>query len=381
MKRANNTNTLNSYFSVVPKKVIKDVGDNGSSQSSSSSSSQQNLVVPERLTTVSTLQTSVNNENTLKQVAVEKSNEIELVSLSAAIDKIIPAVNSVLNKIQVCRFCVFILKVVQCRADRHHSDRHSDQNFVKMATNSKDLIVSRESHSLVSAHYKLDFHPRISSIHEVIARNRYLYLVFPKAHGDLHSYVRSRKRLRESEAKKLFRQIAETVQVCHENGIVLRDLKLRKFVFADQQKTELKLESLEDAVVLEEPDSDWLHDKRGCPAYVSPEILKAGAHYSGKAADMWSLGVILYTMLVGRYPFNDSEHASLFAKISRGHFVIPECLSSRARCLIRSLLRREPSERITSSDILYHPWLVKEDKDWSSRSCDQLVPECSLYDD
>lgn len=69
-------------------------------------------------------------------------------------------------------------------------------------------------------------------------------------------------------------------------------------------RTELKLESLEDAVVLEEPKSDWLHDKRGCPAYVSPEILKAGAHYSGKAADMWSLGVILYTMLVGRWVFS-----------------------------------------------------------------------------
>lgn len=68
-------------------------------------------------------------------------------------------------------------------------------------------------------------------------------------------------------------------------------------------RSELKLESLEDAVVLEEPESDWLHDKRGCPAYVSPEILKAGSHYSGKAADMWSLGVILYTMLVGRYVF------------------------------------------------------------------------------
>ncbi|KAJ3632308.1 hypothetical protein MTP99_009322 [Tenebrio molitor] len=150
--------------------------------------------------------------------------------------------------------------------------------------------------------------------------------------------------------------------------------------FVHNSMTELKLESLEDAVVLEEPETDWLHDKRGCPAYVSPEILKAGAHYSGKAADMWSLGVILYTMLVGRYPFSDSEHASLFAKISRGHFVIPECLSSRARCLIRSLLRREPSERITSDDILYHPWLAKEDREWTSRACDQLVPECNLYD-
>ncbi|XP_025832976.1 tribbles homolog 2-like, partial [Agrilus planipennis] len=242
-------------------------------------------------------------------------------------------------------------------------------------------VVSRDCHSLVSAHYRLDSHPRVSSLHEVLVGSRYLYLVFPEAHGDLHSYVRSRRRLRESEARKLFRQIAEAVQACHRNGIVLRDLKLRKFVFADAQRTELKLESLEDAVVLEEPESDLLHDKRGCPAYVSPEILKAGAHYSGKAADMWSLGVILYTMLVGRYPFNDSEHASLFAKISRGHFLIPECLSPKARCLIRSLLRREPSERISSEDILFHPWMVREDRDWQSRACDQLVPEISLYDE
>lgn len=97
-------------------------------------------------------------------------------------------------------------------------------------------IISKDCHSLVSAHYRLDSHPRVSSLHEVVIGNRYLYLVYPQAHGDLHSYVRSRKRLRESEARKLFRQIAESVQVCHQNGIVLRDLKLRKFVFSDSQR-------------------------------------------------------------------------------------------------------------------------------------------------
>lgn len=54
--------------------------------------------------------------------------------------------------------------------------------------------------------------------------------------GDLHSYVRVRKRLREPEAKRLFRQMCEVVKRCHEEGIVLRDLKLRKFVFADEER-------------------------------------------------------------------------------------------------------------------------------------------------
>lgn len=69
-----------------------------------------------------------------------------------------------------------------------------------------------------------------------------LYFVFSLSfsflilQGDLHSYVRVRKRLREPEAKRLFRQMCEVVKSCHEQGIVLRDLKLRKFVFADAER-------------------------------------------------------------------------------------------------------------------------------------------------
>ncbi|OWR45607.1 putative tribbles protein 2 [Danaus plexippus plexippus] len=147
-------------------------------------------------------------------------------------------------------------------------------------------------------------------------------------------------------------------------------------------QTTLKLESLEDAVVLDDPKEDLLQDKRGCPAYVSPEILRAHRTYSGRAADMWSLGVILYTMLVGRYPFNDSEHASLFAKISRGYFVVPECLSSRGKCLIRSLLRREACERLSAADVLRHPWLARDPRNElpprAAASHDRLVPDIQM---
>jgi tribbles-like protein len=77
-----------------------------------------------------------------------------------------------------------------------------------------------------------------------------------------------------------------------------------------------------------------------------------------------------------RYPFNDSEHASLFAKITRGNFIIPDCLSSRAKCLIRSLLRREPSERLLAADVLLHPWLTREEQVETTLRGDQIVPKC-----
>lgn len=87
-------------------------------------------------------------------------------------------------------------------------------------------------------------------------------------------------------------------------------------------------------------------------------------------------------MFFFRYPFNDSEHASLFAKISRGQFLIPDCLSSTSRCIIRALLRRDPEERITSEDIFFHPWLTKdESNDFSRSSSDQCVPEMYMDDE
>ena len=122
-------------------------------------------------------------------------------------------------------------------------------------------------------------------------------------------------------------------------------------------RTNVKLEGLEDAFPLDGPD-DTLEDKHGCPAYVSPEILQASGGYSGKAADVWSLGVMLYTMLVGRYPFHDTEPSVLFTKIRRGHFTIPDTISSKAKCLIRSMMRREPTERLSAREILEHPWFV-----------------------
>lgn len=209
----------------------------------------------------------------------------------------------------------------------------------------------------LSAYWQVDDHEHIAASSQIVLGHTQAYVLFPRTYGDLHSYVREKKRLHENEARKLFRQIVSAICHCHDNGVVLRDLKLRKFVFQDEGRTRLQLEGLEDAVVLSEDDQDVLKDKHGCPAYVSPEILTATeTGYSGKSADVWSLGVMLYTMLVGRYPFHDAQPMALFGKIRRGQFHLPECLSPKARCLIRCLLRRDPAERMSAGDILSHPW-------------------------
>jgi len=238
-------------------------------------------------------------------------------------------------------------------------------------------VVSREpsGQSLLAAHYRVDGHPHINPIQEVVVGQKNIYLMFPPCHGDMHCYVRTRRRLREPNARHLFRQIVSAVHEAHCKGIVLRDLKLRKFVFTDESRTEVKLESLEDAVVLEDYADDLLSDKHGCPAYVSPEILRSNTVYSGRMADMWGLGVMLYTMLVGRYPFHGAEHSGLFAKIRRGQFSLPDSLSSRAKCLIKCLLRKEPSDRITTEDVLAHPWLVGSHRERGGNR--RTVPEPS----
>ncbi|KAG7470053.1 hypothetical protein MATL_G00135340 [Megalops atlanticus] len=233
----------------------------------------------------------------------------------------------------------------------------------------------------IRAHSVLPPHKNISAIKDIILGDRKAYVFLEKDYGDMHMFVKSFKKLGEELAARLFYQVASAVAHCHQSGIVLGDLKLRKFIFSDEKRTHLKLESLEDCHVLEGED-DSMSDKHGCPAYVSPEILNSSGSYSGKQADVWSLGVMLYTLLVGRYPFHDSDPSVLFSKIRRGQYCLPDTLSPKAKCLIRSLLRREPWERLTAAEILIHPWFHGAQEtgsgDLEAGSTDQTVPTSCL---
>lgn len=89
---------------------------------------------------------------------------------------------------------------------------------------------------LLSAYWTVGHHPNINEICEIILDSKHAYVIFRRHFEDLHSYIRRLRRLRESEAAAIFHQIVCAVKHCHRNGVVLRDLKLRKFVFMDADR-------------------------------------------------------------------------------------------------------------------------------------------------
>jgi len=91
---------------------------------------------------------------------------------------------------------------------------------------------------------------------------------------------------------------------------------------------------------------------------MAPEIVKR-KDYMGKPVDLWSMGVVLYALLCGRFPFSAKTYPELYKKIARGIFHIPDELSLAARDLIRNLLVVDPDTRYTLAQVKAHPWLSK----------------------
>lgn len=197
---------------------------------------------------------------------------------------------------------------------------------------------------------------------DIITFQNTAIVIFANYKTNLHQYITEKHRLNENETRQLFSQIVKAVQMCHRAGLIVRDLKLRKIIFDGQSQTQLLLTGLDEAIMLASPhgSNDMVSSRFSCPVYACPEIVLNRQMYSGKMADSWSLGIILYTMLFGRYPFCDRTLVGLFIKIGRCRPDIPRTISLKARSLLRSLIRVKPDERLLTQDILGHVWFGGE---------------------
>lgn len=204
---------------------------------------------------------------------------------------------------------------------------------------------------------ELVFPSKSELIEEVSGRR----LLFSPAHfGSLHSFAHHKgHQMSEADVQPLFCQMVHLVSFCHAIGLVVRDLKPRRLAFANKQRTKLRLASVQEVVVCEDANNDVIRDKFGSPAYVPPEVLTSGrTGYEGKPADVWGIGVVLYLLLLGRYPFFDSTPVGVFQKIKKAKISFPSSanLSRAVRALVLGILRRDPSERPTAYELQFMPW-------------------------
>lgn len=169
--------------------------------------------------------------------------------------------------------------------------------------------------------------------------------------GELSDYIVAKKSLREEEACRLFKQIISAVDHLHKNGIAHRDLKPENILL----DTNRNIKIIDFGLSNTYKQGELLKTACGSPCYAPPEMI-AGKLYNGLSSDIWSCGIILYTMLCGHLPFEDKNATSLYKKILEEDFVMPRLISSTAKVLLRQLLTKDPKKRITISEIFQNSW-------------------------
>ncbi|XP_063920143.1 calcium/calmodulin-dependent protein kinase type II alpha chain isoform X16 [Zophobas morio] len=208
-------------------------------------------------------------------------------------------------------------------------------------------------------------HPNIVRLHDSIQEENFHYLVFDLVTGgELFEDIVAREFYSEADASHCIQQILESVNHCHQNGVVHRDLKPENLLLASKAKgAAVKLADFGLAIEVQGEQQAWF-GFAGTPGYLSPEVLKKEPY--GKPVDIWACGVILYILLVGYPPFWDEDQHRLYAQIKAGAYDYPspewDTVTPEAKNLINQMLTVNPGKRITASEALKHPWICQRER-------------------
>ena len=222
----------------------------------------------------------------------------------------------------------------------------NDENDIKR--------MSREIHILS----KLN-HPNIAQLYETMSSENHIYIIMEYIEGhDLFQYIYSLTRLTELKASKLFRQLISCLEYIHILGIVHRDIKPEN-ILLNKKKTNIKL--VDFGLSNSYRHGTLLKTACGFPCYASPEMI-SGKEYDPLYSDLWSCGVVLYCMLVGKLPFDDEDIKLLYHNIKCANYFMPLYLSNIAQDLLRKILNTNPNKRIRIDEMKRHPFFLLGEK-------------------
>jgi serine/threonine protein kinase len=198
-------------------------------------------------------------------------------------------------------------------------------------------------------------HPFIAEFFEAIddgALGCFCLVMEFVSHGNLLEHVKVHGHLGEDEARLYFAQLVWVLDYLHrEMQVAHRDLKCENILLDHNNNIRLIDFGLSHQFSEQHPE---LRTACGSPAYAAPEII-VGKLYT-RMADIWSVGILLYVMVAGRFPFEDSNIQRIFKKIVESEPVWPSELSPPLADLLGKLLAKDPDRRISLEGVKAHPW-------------------------
>ncbi|KAI9251995.1 kinase-like domain-containing protein [Helicostylum pulchrum] len=207
-------------------------------------------------------------------------------------------------------------------------------------------------------------HSHIVSLHDIFESDDAVYIVTDLCTGgELFQRIVERGIYTEATAADLVRQMLEGLVYLHSEGIVHRDIKPENLLFkTPEEDADLLITDFGLSKLLKN-NNEILTTACGTPGYVAPEVLLGSGH--GKPVDIWSVGVIMYTLLSGYTPFYGEDQNELFDCIMKGKYDFDDeywgDISPEAKNLINRLLTYDPKERVTAEEALKDAWIVSDE--------------------
>jgi p90 ribosomal S6 kinase len=331
----NNDTRINQDYS---DKRTRDEMPTTSKMSKSRTTCCPNLPGPSSGLAMNTTASSVNGHNSVNHVASIQLKEYEF------LEEIASGAYSVCRKVRKrSNGLIYACKII----DKHRRD------------------CSEEVEILL----RFSSHPNIVSLHQVIDDVKYTYLIMEYlSGGELLDHLLSQKYFTEREASSVLEVIAVTVKYLHDNGVVHRDLKPSNILYADKTKRPSSIKICDFGFAKQiRAENGLLATPCYTASWVAPEVLLEQGY--DQACDIWSLGVLLYTMLAGSTPFATGEENSpkkILQKIGTGNVDLSSGnwrnISFQAKDLVQKMLHADPKRRIHISDVLAHIWITDRDK-------------------
>ena len=196
-------------------------------------------------------------------------------------------------------------------------------------------------------------HQNIVQQYAIIETDSTIYIISEYCSGgELFDYIVSKRKLYEIEACRIYQQLISGLEYLHKQRICHRDLKPENLLF--DSKHNLKIA---DFGLSNDYHQGNLSTPCGSPCYAAPEMV-TGKKYSGSSVDIWSSGIVLYTMVCGFLPFEDDNQNILFSKIAKGLFSLPSFLSQSCKDLLKKILVTDPKKRYGFEEIKHHSWFM-----------------------